>query len=427
MHSPRALALYVTLLTILACHAVAAEDWPQFRGPAGNAAADAATDTPIRWNANENIAWKSALPGRGASSPIVHGDRVFVTAYTGYGLSDETPGEKGDLRLHVICLDRSTGKLLWDKSIAGSEHTQTITNRVVDHGFATATPVTDGENVYASFGVSGVVAYSRDGELLWQAEVGTGTAGFGSASSPVLFEDLLIVNASIESDTVFAFNKDTGNQVWKIEGIAKAWTSPCIAEAPGGTWELVINQKDMIYGFEPHTGEKLWECVGIDDYVVPVPISHEGVIYCLGGRRNRCIAIRLGGRGDVTDTHKLWESGVGANVTSPVYYDGHIYWASDKAIANCLDAKTGETKYQERLPTRARVYASIVRAGDKLYLTTRDEGILVLKASPTYEELALNTIADDESMFNASPAISNNQLLLRTDAFLYCIGATGAE
>ncbi|MCA9123481.1 MAG: PQQ-binding-like beta-propeller repeat protein [Planctomycetaceae bacterium] len=419
--------LLLVLQMIFLAPIVSANDWPQFRGPAGNAASDVATHTPVRWSETENIAWKTALPGRGASSPIVHGERIFVTAYTGYGLSDEKPGEKADLRLHVLCLDRSSGKLLWDKSITGSEHTQTITNRVVDHGFATGTPVTDGENVYAFFGVSGVVAYTWDGDLLWQADVGAGTAGFGSASSPVLFEDLLIVNASIESDTVFAFDKRTGEQAWKIEGIVKAWTSPCIAEAPGSTWEMVINQKDMIYGFEPHTGEKLWECVGIDDYVVPVPISHEGVIYCLGGRRNRCIAIRLGGRGDVTDTHKLWESGVGANVTSPVYYDGHIYWASDKAIANCLDAKTGETKYQERLPTRARVYASIVRAGDKLYLTTRDQGILVLKASPNYEELALNTIDGDDSMFNASPAISNNQLLVRTDAYLYCIGTTSAE
>ncbi|HUG69607.1 MAG TPA: PQQ-binding-like beta-propeller repeat protein [Pirellulaceae bacterium] len=415
------------LLCLLLCNQAESDDWPQFRGPAGNAASDDANATPIRWSAGENIAWKAALPGRGASSPIVYGDRIFVTAFTGYGMSDEDPGEKADLRLHVICLDRTSGKILWDKSIPGSPNTQTVTNRIADHGFATGTPVADGKNVYAFFGVSGIVAYDWDGELLWQADVGTGTAGFGSASSPVLFEDLLIVNASIESDTVFAFNKNSGKQVWKVDGIAEAWTSPCIAEAPGGTWELVINQKDMIYGFEPHTGEKLWECVGIDDYVVPVPVSHEGVIYCLGGRRNRCLAIRLGGRGDVTDTHKLWESGVGANVTSPVYYDGHLYWASDKAITNCLDAKTGDTKYQERLPTRARVYASIVRAGDKLYITTRDQGVLVLKASPTYEELARNTIDGDESMFNASPAISNNQLLLRNDAFLYCIGSTGAE
>ncbi len=418
-------AVWCCLLTLLVSPA-RSTDWPQFRGPSGNATAAGAA-TPLRWSAEENIAWKTPLPGRGASSPIVFADRVFLTAFTGYGMSDEQPGEKSDLRLHVLCIDRSTGKLLWDRSIAGSQQTQEVTNRVVDHGFASNTPVTDGQAVYALFGVSGVVAYDWDGELLWQAEVGTNTAGFGSASSPVLFENLLIVNASIESDTVFAFDKKTGQEVWRIEGIQRSWSTPCVAETSDGAAELVINHENKVLGFEPRTGEKLWECVGIDDYVVPVPVSHEGVIYCLGGRKNRCMAIRLGGRGDVTDTHKLWESDTGANVTSPVYYDGHLYWASDKAIAVCMNAATGEPVYRERLPTRARIYASIVRGGDKLYVTTRDQGVLVLRAATKYEELALNSIATDTGMLNGSPAISRDQLLLRTDAFLYCIGVTGAE
>jgi outer membrane protein assembly factor BamB len=190
---------------------------------------------------------------------------------------------------------------------------------------------------------------------------------------------------------------------------------------------MVINQKETIYGFNPRTGKKLWSCDGIQDYVVPVPVSHNGVVYCLGGRSNRCIAVRLGGRGDVTETHKLWEVSTGANVTSPVYYDGHVYWASDKAVANCLKAESGEKVFQQRLPTRARIYASIVRAGERLYVTTRDQGVVVLAAEPEYRELARNVIADDEGLANASPAISNNQLLLRTDSYLYCIGQQAAE
>jgi len=145
------------------------------------------------------------------------------------------------------------------------------------------------------------------------------------------------------------------------------------------------------------------------------------VVYCLGGRQNRCIAVKLGGRGDVTDSHKLWEVNIGANVTSPIYYDGHLYWASDKAIANCLDAKTGEAVYRKRLNTRARIYASIVRVGERLYVTTRDQGVVVLDAKPEYRELAVNTIETDSNLMNASPAISGNQLLLRTDSYLYCI------
>jgi hypothetical protein len=142
----------------------------------------------------------------------------------------------------------------------------------------------------------------------------------------------------------------------------------------------------------------------------------------LGGRSNRCLAIRLGGRGDVTDTHKLWEVTTGANVTSPVHFQGRLYWASDKGVANCLDAKTGESIFRERLPTRSRIYASIVRAGSKLYVTTRDKGVLVLNAAEKYEELARNVIADDQDMMNASPAIIGDRLLLRTDSFLYCVG-----
>jgi outer membrane protein assembly factor BamB len=403
------------------CSISHANDWPQFRGPSGNATA---TDSnpPTTWSDTENIAWKTELPGRGASSPVVFGNRIFLTAYTGFGVDSDEPGDKANLKLHVLCFERDSGKLLWNKSIKASTATQKFGQRVADHGYATATPATDGDAVYASFGVSGVVAYDMDGNLMWQAKIGDGTAGFGSASSPVVFREMVYVNASIESNTLFAFDKQTGKEVWKAVSIMKSWSSPCIAEVPDGPPELIMNQKNEIFAFDPITGEKLWWCAGVEDYIVPVPVFHDGVVYCLGGRSNRAIAVKLGGRGDVTETHKLWESTIGANVTSPVYHNGHLYWASDKAIENCLRASDGEEVYQQRLPARSRIYSSIVRGGDKLYVTTRDQGIVVLAAKPGYKELAVNVIESDETLFNASPAISGNQLLLRTDAFLYCIG-----
>jgi outer membrane protein assembly factor BamB len=403
------------------CSISHANDWPQFRGPSGNATA---TDSnpPTTWSDTENIAWKTELPGRGASSPVVFGNRIFLTAYTGFGVDSDEPGDKANLKLHVLCFERDSGKLLWNKSIKASTATQKFGQRVADHGYATATPATDGDVVYASFGVSGVVAYDMDGNLMWQAKIGDGTAGFGSASSPVVFREMVYVNASIESNTLFAFDKQTGKEVWKAVSIMKSWSSPCIAEVPDGPPELIMNQKNEIFAFDPITGEKLWWCAGVEDYIVPVPVFHDGVVYCLGGRSNRAIAVKLGGRGDVTETHKLWESTIGANVTSPVYHNGHLYWASDKAIENCLRASDGEEVYQQRLPARSRIYSSIVRGGDKLYVTTRDQGIVVLAAKPGYKELAVNVIESDETLFNASPAISGNQLLLRTDAFLYCIG-----
>jgi outer membrane protein assembly factor BamB len=412
---------YVIILLTFAARPSLGENWPQFRGQGGNATA-AESQPPLHWSATENIAWKSALPGRGASSPVTWGDHVFLTAFTGFGTDEAKTSDKSELKLHVICIDLHNGEIKWDRSIPASEHTQDFSRRIQDHGYATSTPVTDGEAVYAFFGVSGVVAYDFDGNRLWQATVGTGTAGFGSASSPVVFENLVLVNASIESSTVFAFNKKSGREVWKIPEINRAWTTPCVAEVEDGSSELVINQKDVIYGFDPRTGERLWSCEAIDDYIVPVPISHAGIVYCLGGRTNRCVAIKLGGRGDVTKSHKLWQVNIGANVTSPIYYDGHLYWASDKAIAYCLNAKTGESVYRERLETRSRIYASIIRAGERLYVSTRDRGVVVLDAKPEYKQLAVNTIKTDPDLVNASPAVIGNQMLLRTDSFLYCIG-----
>jgi outer membrane protein assembly factor BamB len=404
-------------------------DWPQFRGPDGNGTA-AEASPPIKWSDSENIVWKTPLPGRGASSPIVWDDRIFVTAYTGYGEDIdnlETPGSKSDLRLHVISFDRSTGKLLWDSEIPASAETQDYSKRIADHGYATGTPATDGEAVYAYFGVSGLAAFDLNGKLLWRAETGTKTAGFGSASSPVLHGDLVLVNASIESDTLFAFDRKTGREVWQTGPINRAWTSPCLVTAPDGSTELVLNHLDEVVGYDPLTGDKLWWCAAIDDYIVPVPITHDGIVYCLGGRSNRSLAIRPGGRGDVTGTHKLWQKSIGANVTSPVYFDGHLYWASDKGVQCCLRASDGEEVYRERLPTGSRIYASIIRAGKHFYVTTRDAGIVVLDAVPEYREVATNVIASDETLVNASPAVSGDQLLLRTDRFLYCIGETSSN
>lgn len=413
--------LVILTVILLTGRISVADEWPQFRGPSGNAtAADASP--PTTWSDTENIAWKTELPGRGASSPIVCGDRIFLTAYTGFGVDVDDPGDKSDLRLHVLCFERDSGKLLWDRFIPASPATQDFGHRVADHGYATATPATDGEAVYASFGVSGVVAYDVDGNLMWQAKIGEGTAGFGSAASPVVYDEMVYVNASIESETLFAFDRKTGKEAWNVGSIIRSWSTPCIAEVPGGSPELILNQKNQIFAFDPVSGEKLWWCDGIEDYIVPVPVFHDGIAYCLGGRSNRAIAVKLGGRGDVTATHKLWESTTGANVTSPVYYDGHLYWASDKAIENCLRASDGKEIYRERLPTRARIYSSIVRAGNKLYVTTRDQGIVVLAARPEYQELAINVIESDMTLINASPAVSGNQLLLRTDSYLYCIG-----
>lgn len=397
-----------------------AEDWPRFRGADGSASSATAT-VPVAWSDTQNIAWKAPLPGAGASSPVIVGDRVFLTAYTGYGIDPDDPGERGDLRLHVLSVNRGTGELQWNESFEASPDEQKATRRVIDHGYATGTPVADGDAVYAYFGVSGLVAFTHTGKKLWHARTGSRTAGFGSAASPIVHGDLVIVNASIECGSVIAFDKGSGNEAWRIDGVQRSWTTPIVAITPKGNPELIISYKEVVKGFNPRTGEELWRCDGIQDYVVPCVIAHEGIAYVLGGRKNQSMAIRLGGRGDVTDTHRIWSTNIGANVTSPVYHKGHLYWASDRGIAVCLDASSGEVVYRERLPTRQRVYASTLLVGDVLYHSMRDKGVLVVRTGPEHEIVAHNVLEGDASPINASPAAVGSQLFLRTNRFLYCI------
>jgi outer membrane protein assembly factor BamB len=396
------------------------ESWSRFRGPSASGLAPQAS-IPESWSENENVAWKLELPGRGSSSPVYRDGKIFLTAFTGYGLEVGTSGSLGDLRLHTLCIDYASGKLLWDESISASAAEQEATPRIVDHGYASPTPCVDDEAVYAAFGPSGVIAYSLDGKKLWQRSTGKRTEGFGSASSPILFQDLVIINASIEDQAVYGLDKHTGEIRWRTEGILKAWTTPTLVQLKDGSTEMVLNQKDWILGLDPTTGSELWRCKGIEDYVVPCVVSDGEIAYCSGGRQNRTIAVRLGGRGDVTETHKVWESVVGANVTSPLLYEGNLYWSHDKSMAVCVRAKDGQEVFRKRLPTSARVYASIVLAGDRLLMTTRDAGVLTLAASPEYRELGIFQLGTPDESFNATPAITEDSLLLRSDRHLYRI------
>ena len=396
-------------------------DWPQFRGPGNSASSDA--DVPLTWSETENVAWKTPLPGGGSSSPLLVGDRIYLTAFSGYGFSLEEPGNRDDLRLHVLSFDRATGKPLWDVKFPASPREQNASKRTVDHGYASPTAVADDEAVYAYFGVSGVYAVAREGNSLWHADVGEKTAGFGTAASPILHQDLVIVNASIEAPgVVYAFDKRTGAERWRIEGVERSWSTPTIVDVPGGGSELIVSFKEHLCGYDPRTGEQLWTCEGIQDYVVPCVIVHDGILYCFGGRTNQSMAVRPGGRGDVTQTHRIWESRYAANVTSPIYHDGYLYWAHDKSQFLCMDASDGSLAWRARLPSGSRVYASVVRAGDRLYAATRDNGVVVIAADPTeYRQLAQNKIEGDAGPMNATPAIGDGRLYLRTNEYLYCI------
>ena len=392
------------------------DDWRQFRGP-GGLGVSAETNLPVEWSENENVAWKSELPGFGASSPITLGDRIYVTCYSGYGTAEGQSMD--DLALHLTCLNRADGKIVWDSKVKPK---LPESERVRDHGYAGPTPVTDGEHLYVFFGKTGVFKFDLHGKKLWQADVGSKTHGWGCGTSPVLFENLVIVNASVESGSLVAIDKDSGDEIWRAKGMNRSWNTPHIVRLDNGQHELVVSVKDFILGFDPKTGSELWRCEGVPDYVCPSVISHDGIAYVIGGRRSLAIAVRAGGRGNVTKTHRVWVEKAGANVTSPIIHDGHLYWVSDRnKVAYCLRMSDGEVVYSERFPDQP--YASATAGDGKIYIVTRYGGTYVLAATPEFQQLAHNEV-DDESTFNASPVISNGQLLLRSDRFLYCIAAS---
>ncbi|MCA9085088.1 MAG: PQQ-binding-like beta-propeller repeat protein [Planctomycetaceae bacterium] len=413
--------LPVLISVLFVCPSAQSENWPRFRGSDGNASSPAAK-VPVEWSAEKNVRWKTEIAGHGSSSPVVFDGHIYLTSFTGYGLDPDNPGDKSDLTLHVLCFHEEDGKLLWDKSFPAAAAEQEASRRVVDHGYATGTPVCDELGVYAYFGVSGLVALDHNGSLLWKAPTGEKTAGFGSAASPILFQNLVIMNASIESGAVIAFDRKTGSEAWRIDDVKRSWTTPLIAKSSDGRDELIISCENQVRGFNPATGEALWTCEGILDYVVPCVVAHDGIAYVLGGRKNQAMAIRLGGSGDVTETHRVWDTNIGANVTSPVYHEGFLYWISDRGIANCLDASNGESVYRERVDTKERVYASTVLAGGQMFLTTRENGVFVVAPGKEYKVLHHNVISGDDSLYNATPAVAKDCLLFRTNRFLYCIG-----
>jgi len=391
-----------------------AENWPQFRGPGGLGISQE-QDLPITWSETENVAWKTAMPGYGSSSPIVLDGKLYVTCYSGYGMANKS-GRMEDLALHLMCIDAKTGKIVWNKRI---EPTLPESKRVRDHGYAAQTPVTDGEHLYIFFGKSGVFKFDLQGNQIWRTSVGTQTHGWGSGTSPVLYENLVIVNASVESGSLVAIDKATGKEVWRAGGMDSSWNTPHLVDAPNGKHELAITVKGWILGFDPKTGNELWRCKAIEDYICPSIISHKGILYALGGRSSKTIAVRSGGRDDVTGTHKIWQADAGANVCSPVVYDGHLYWVSDRnRTAYCLSLADGSVKYSERAGPQP--YASALLADGRLYIVTRNGGTLVLAAKPQFEQLALNKL-EDRSTFNASAIACNGTLILRSDENLYCI------
>lgn len=407
-------------LAIVSSVSLAAEpSWSAFRGQEAMGVSSA-RGLPLTWSDSENIVWKTPLPGPGASSPIVFQDRIYLTSYTGFFVPGEE-GSKENLKRHLLALSRKDGKLIWDTPVTAKLPEE---DRIRDHGFAANTPAADNDRVYCFFGKTGVFAFDHSGKQLWQTDVGERTHGWGTAASPVLYKDKVFINASVESDSLFALDCKTGKELWRAKGIREAWNTPVVVTAKSGRQELVVATQGKVLAFDPETGKDLWSCkTDIGWYMVPTVVAHEGVVYCLGGRSGvAALAVRAGGEGDVTETHRLWKSMKGSNVSSPVFLNGHLYWVHEsRGVAYCAKAETGEIVYEQRLERAGQVYASALLADGKIYYLTREGKTFVLAAKPEFEQLAVNQFSD-RSTFNGSPSVDGSRLLIRSDKFLYCLG-----
>jgi outer membrane protein assembly factor BamB len=391
-------------------------DWLQFRGPHG-AGVSGESGLPATWSAKENIVWRTPLPGPGTSSPIVVGKRVYLTCYSGYGLVDGS-GDMDKLMRHLICVDRGNGSILWTRDFqpalpesryAGGNNTQ--------HGYSSSTIASDGKRLYVFFGKSGVYCLDLDGKEIWHSDVGSGTNGWGSSNSPVLWRDLVFINASIESNSLVALDKNTGKEVWGAKGIRRSWNTPVLVDVPGGPPELVLNESSAVIGFDPADGKELWRVTGFGGYVCPSVVADKDVVYVV---RGEALAIKAGGRGDVTQSHVLWRTKGNSLVSSPVFHDGRLYWSGGNML--CLDAATGKEVYRGRLSPGGSFYASPLVADGKIYCVSRFSGTFVVDAGSTFRQLAHNRFEDDDSRTNASPIAHDGCLLLRTDRNLVCIG-----
>jgi outer membrane protein assembly factor BamB len=417
----RTATCFATALAILSAAIFTGADWTRFLGPNGDSTS---TDKglPDDWSATSNIVWKTELPGFGSSCPITLGDKIYLTAYTGYGMGKDDTGKPEDLKRHLVCLDRATGKIRWEKIAKTELPEQEYSKGQINlHGYASSTPITDGKAIYIFYGRSGVFAYSLTGDELWHRDVGSKLHVWGSSNSPILAGNMLIINASVECGEVIGLDKTTGEPKWRVKGIKQSWSTPGLLKTAKGKTELVVSIQGKVLGIDPATGEELWTCTGIDDYTCPTVMVHDDVAYISGARKSATLAVRGGGRGDVTKTHKLWDINKGSLVPTPVYHDGMLYVVNQTGTALCLKADTGEVVYEQHVSGMKTVYASPLLVGDKLYTVSRENGAVVWAVGPEYKEISRPNL-DDKSIFDATPVPSNGQLLLRSDKFLYCIG-----
>lgn len=422
----------LAVCSLMVSSAARGDDWPQFRGPGGRGIGMSAV--PFEWSDSQHVRWKTPLPGPGSSSPVVCGDNAFVTCYSGYGASGTPGGDQAGLARHLICINRGDGTIRWQRSIAAELPEDTYEGFLTEHGYASSTPVTDGDTVVAFFGKSGVIAFDVDGTERWRAAVGKESSNrrWGSAASPILVGDTVIVNAAEESQSIRGLDLRTGRERWRAEGSALelAYGTPGVVTLADGVQEVVVAMPEEVWGLDPATGKLRWHAThGLTGNVSPSIVVDGDIVYVFGGFRSAgSFAIRAGGKGDVTKSHIVWTSRTSSYVATPLVHEGHLYWIDDRGQAFCASTRDGTQVYRSRVEGMAAggrpVYASPVLADGRIYVVSRWSGTFVLPAKPRFEILACNRFASDDSDFSGTPAIADGCLFLRSGKFLFCVTDT---
>lgn len=414
-------ALASMLAFITFCTAgLRAEDWPQFRGSHQGVSSE--TGIPLKWSATDNIAWKTPIPGEAWSSPIVWKDHVFVTTTT-----------DGGKACHVLALDRASGKILWDKTV----FTQTLRKKEGRNSYATPTPATDGEKVYACFGDGSVVALDFQGTVVWSNRDYPFYSQHGLGTSPVLHGGLLIMPHDGSSEGpdktvgwqkpwdqsyVFALDAKTGKQRWKTSrGLSRiSHGAPVIWKANDGKVQVVSEAGDVVQGFDLETGERLWTSKVLGEGKVPSTVVGDGLVFTAGGYggRESIKAFKLGETGSLEEKNLVWELRKGMpKVPSMIYVQPYLYAMTDQGVASCIEAANGKVVWQNRVG--GNFSACPVFAEGRLYFVGDDGNTIILAASPEYQVMGKNPLGEK---VQASPAISQGHLFIRTEKHLFCVG-----
>jgi outer membrane protein assembly factor BamB len=417
-------------------------NWPQWRGEGQGISTE--KNLPTEWSTTKNIKWKVSVEGSGHSSPIVWGKYVFLTtAIQGeviagakgpmrvedYGPSGIHPDGVGADRKHtlkVLCYDRDTGKLLWEKT---AYEGQVFDYRHRRNTYASGTPATDGKYVFAFFSSEGLYAYDFKGNLIWKADMPKlGTASVGSGTSPILWRDYVIVQCDEDlqkgkASFIAAYDKKTGKQVWRTaRDINITWSVPVVVQTKTRA-ELITTARELIISYDPKTGKELWRTKGLESNAVTTPLTNGEMVVVSSGYPGKITkGIKLGGNGELKDTDISWTYNKGSGyVPSPILYDNLVYLMTDRGILTCLDVNTGAIKYEGgRIPIPASFTASPVAFDGKILLTSEDGDTFVVKAGAKHEIIGTNSL--DEPVY-ASPAIANGMIFIRAEKNLYCISS----